>query len=86
MGWTREELDEALKKLDREIEPMLASGDATQFWNAFKREANRIEACAEPHFWYAAAQLNQLVISHRLIPRVQAMRRAQRVEAQRPAA
>jgi hypothetical protein len=90
MAWTREELDAALEKLDRDIEPMLASGDAAQFWSAFKREATRIEQSADRHFWYAAARLNHLVIAHRLIPRVQAMRvalrREERAGAQRSAA
>jgi hypothetical protein len=90
MAWTREELDAALEKLDLDIEPMLASGDAAQFWSAFKREATRIEQSADRHFWYAAARLNHLVLAHRLIPRVQAMRvalrREQRAGAQRSAA
>jgi hypothetical protein len=75
MAWTREELDEALRKLDRDIEPMFAGcTDAAQFWSVFQEEARRIEQRAEHHLAYAGAQLNQLLVSHELIPRLRAMR------------
>lgn len=77
MAWTREELDEALRKLDHDIGPMIASSiDAEHVWTTFKREASWIEQRAHRHFWYAAAQLDRLAISHQLIPRVRAMRMA----------
>jgi hypothetical protein len=76
MAWTRDELDQALRKLDREIEPMLAASvDATHFLTRLQEEASRIEQHAEQYLPYASAELNQLLAFHELLPRVRAMRR-----------
>lgn len=75
MSWTREELDEALRQLDRDIEPMFAEcTDAMHFWTRFQEEAGRIEQRAERHLGYAGAQLNDLLACHELIPRLRRMR------------
>jgi hypothetical protein len=76
MAWTREELDKALRNLDREIEPMLASSvDATHFLTMLQEEAARIEQHADRYLPSVSAELNRLLVSHELLPRVRAMRR-----------
>jgi len=75
MSWTREDLDEALRQLDRDIESMFAEcTDATHFWTRFQEEAGRIEQRAERYLGYAGAQLNDLLVCHELIPRLRGIR------------
>ena len=70
MGWTREQLDEALRRLDQDIAPLRArSGDIGDFWAEFDRSARHIQREADADIWYAAAQIDHMLIRHGLMPR-----------------
>jgi len=70
MCWNREQVDAALKTLDAEIESMLErSQGMPQFWAAFDDAAFEIQVEAEHDMWYAAAQLDRMLVRHGLIPR-----------------
>ncbi|HVI25075.1 MAG TPA: hypothetical protein VM576_02595 [Xanthomonadaceae bacterium] len=70
MGWTREQLDEALRRLDQDIAPLRARcTDMADFWGEFDRHARRIQREADADIWYAAAQIDHMLIRHGLMPR-----------------
>ena len=70
MGWTREQLEEALRQLDQDIEPLRATAqDMDGFWATFDENARRIQREADRDIWYAAAQIDRMLIRHGLMPR-----------------
>ncbi|NUS38613.1 MAG: hypothetical protein HOQ02_06270 [Lysobacter sp.] len=70
MAWTRAQLDEALRTLDRDIDPLRAhAADMDAFWSAFDRNARHIQREADGEIWYAAAQIDRMLIRHGLMPR-----------------
>lgn len=70
MGWTREQLEQALQRLDQDIAPMRERcGDMDAFWSEFDRRARLIQREADADIWYAAAQLDHMLIRHGLMPR-----------------
>jgi hypothetical protein len=70
MGWDREQLEEALRQLDRDIDPLRAQApDMDSFWAEFDRSARRIQREADRDIWYAAAQIDRMLIRHGLMPR-----------------
>ena len=70
MCWNREQVDAALRTLDTDIESMLErSQGMPQFWAAFDDAAFDIQAEAQHDMWYAAAQLDRMLVRHGLIPR-----------------
>ena len=70
MGWTREQLEEALRQLDQDIEPLRATArDMDGFWSTFDANARRIQREADRDIWYAAAQIDRMLIRHGLMPR-----------------
>jgi hypothetical protein len=70
MGWNREQLEDALGQLDRDIEPMRAKAtDMEGFWAEFDENARRIQREADGDIWYAAAQIDRMLIRHGLMPR-----------------
>ena len=70
MCWSREQLDAALQALDSDIENLLErSQGMPQFWAAFDDAAFDIQVEADSDMWYAAAQLDRMLVRHGLIPR-----------------
>lgn len=70
MPWTRSELDDALQSLDRDIDPLRARApDMDTFWAEFEQQARHIQREADSEIWYAAAQIDQMLIRHGLMPR-----------------
>ena len=70
MGWNREQLEEALRQLDHDIEPLRAKApDLDSFWVEFDQNARRIQREADADIWYAAAQIDRMLIRHGLMPR-----------------
>lgn len=70
MPWTRAELDEALQALDRDIDPLHArTADPELFWAEFEQRARHIQREADSAIWYAAAQIDHMLIRHGLMPR-----------------
>ena len=70
MGWTREQLEDALRQLDQDIEPLrVKAQDMDGFWAAFDENARRIQREADRDIWYAAAQIDRMLIRHGLMPR-----------------
>jgi hypothetical protein len=70
MGWNREQLEDALNQLDRDIEPLRAkSAYMDSFWMEFDENARRIQRAADGDIWYAAAQIDRMLIRHGLMPR-----------------
>ena len=68
--WTRAELDEALQALDRDIDPLHArTADPELFWAEFEQRARHIQREADGEIWYAAAQIDHMLIRHGLMPR-----------------
>jgi len=67
----RERLDAALRQLDADIAPMLATcPDMARFWQAFDRAALDIQIQADHEMWHAAAELDRMLVRHGLIPRL----------------
>lgn len=70
MGLNREQLEEALRQLDCDIDPLRASApDLDTFWAQFNENARRIQREADHDIWYAAAQIDRMLIRHGLMPR-----------------
>ena len=70
MGWDREQLEDALRQLDRDIDPLHAGApDLDTFWAQFNENARRIQREAGRDIWYAAAQIDRMLIRHGLMPR-----------------
>lgn len=70
MPWTRAQLDDALQALDRDIDPLHARAtDMDVFWAEFEQQARHIQREADREIWYAAAQIDQMLIRHGLMPR-----------------
>ena len=70
MPWTRSELDEALQSLDRDIDALRAQAtDMDAFWAEFEQQARHIQREADGEIWYAAAQLDKMLVRHGLMPR-----------------
>jgi hypothetical protein len=70
MAWTREQLEQALQRLDQDIDPLRARcGDMASFWAEFDENARRVQREADADIWYAAARIDHMLIRHGLMPR-----------------
>ncbi|HSR64715.1 MAG TPA: hypothetical protein VLM17_03800 [Xanthomonadaceae bacterium] len=70
MAWTRAELEDALSALDRDIDPLRTrASDMEAFWAEFEENARHIQREADRDIWYAAAQIDRMLIRHGLMPR-----------------
>jgi hypothetical protein len=66
----RDRLEEALRTLDRDIEPLRARcRSLAEFWTEFDASARVIQRDAGGDIWYAAAQLDRMLVRHGLMPR-----------------
>ena len=66
----RERLEAALRQLDADIAPMLATcRDMPRFWGQFHRAALDVQIQADGDFWHAAAEIDRMLLRHGLIPR-----------------